>query len=207
MNIWGESMSLRIHSGRVLCILFALSVISLLSMATAGSNVVTSPTGKLIITPWKSTQTRTTCGNLPDNLVPTSSSTQRMVGTGSSSPDYDVQPDYNTASKCIGLDNQLPNGLTIGQWGTGLLPLHYDNMVCGDNCLFNFTPSSKENTEPVSEAQIYKQWELRNSNPEITWFNPGLNKKTGSIGLVPPPVPTISACGNCGVIPGFYSNG
>lgn len=83
-----------------------------------------------------------------------------------------------------------------------VIPVHYDTMVCGDSCLFNFFPSTLENTEPIN---VTEQWELINSNPEITWFNPGFNKKAGSIGLIPPPVPMISACGNCGDNPGFYS--
>jgi hypothetical protein len=80
-----------------------------------------------------------------------------------------------------------------------VIPVRYDTLVCGDSCLFNFIPSSIQ-TGPIN---VTEQWELVNNNQEITWFNPAFNHKTGSIVLVPPPVPTISACGNCGGNLGF----
>jgi len=50
-----------------------------------------------------------------------------------------------------------------------VLPVRYDNMVCGVSCVFNFIPQSIQ-TGPVNATE---QSELISRNPEITWFNPG----------------------------------
>jgi hypothetical protein len=102
---------------RLIIVLLIIGIL-LIAVVSAGDNIVTSSTGKLIITPWKSIQTQTYCGNLPDNMVSTSSNSHQIVGMASST-DYNIQPDYNIASKCIDAGSQFPGGLTIGdQRGT-----------------------------------------------------------------------------------------
>lgn len=109
-------------AGYKIGLIIVLLIIGILfaPVVSAGSNVVTSSTGKLIVTPWESTQTQTYCGNIPNNLVTTSSHSHQTVGIASSPPDYNIQPDYNTASKCLDTGSQFPFGLTMGGWGTNL---------------------------------------------------------------------------------------
>jgi hypothetical protein len=119
-------VSIRNGFHHISLIVLVIVILLLILSVSAGSNVVTSPMGKLIVTPWKSARTQTYCGNLPDNLVSTSSASHQTVGIASSSPDYDIQPDYNTASKCIDTGSQFPGGLIIAH-DTGLAPLSPTN--------------------------------------------------------------------------------
>jgi hypothetical protein len=170
----------------------ALIGLFVISVVSAGNAVETPLTWKMTVTPWVTptpyVQGQLTFfgnGTVPKN-IPLDAVTSPYTYSGT------------PAETWGGFHIEPPFDKSIKWWGSFNIP---DNPTSPIN-----SNENQPNTEPISESQIYQQWDIRYSNPEITWFNPEFNPKTGSIGLVPPPVPTISACGNCGGSLGFYSN-